>query len=184
MKLPKYSPWGPIQHSTILGEGIVSVMTARHGGIKLDRKRNAQVPQEHRSAGGWYEEDCDWSIVALVFPEAFDAKALECAHKTAKNWRPFAYEKITGEKASLAESHVLRAHKHKHDNSDKFVTRTAWGSGGPFNRADIPEGFVGIYAVRASDDREAWLLVSRDEYKNSEFGYIAKGNEKKWHKVA
>jgi hypothetical protein len=55
-----------------------------------------------RRAGGWYEEDCDWAIVATVFPEAFKGRdvgtttkdPLEAARSTLRNWHPDSYERF------------------------------------------------------------------------------------------
>src|SRR3546814_11155642 len=65
---PAYSPWGPIDHATRYGDGIVRYDTARHGGFKLDRKANVAMPEALRLKGGWYEEACEWARVALAFP--------------------------------------------------------------------------------------------------------------------
>lgn len=68
------TPWGPVQLVSYPQEGVVVVSTAGHGGIKLDRKRNAMIPKAARAKGGWYEEDCQAAIPACVFklgdPEA------------------------------------------------------------------------------------------------------------------
>ena len=62
MKLA-YSPWGKVQtKEPIIPNKMFQVHTARHGGIKLDRELNKLVPACMRSKGGWYEEDCEWSI--------------------------------------------------------------------------------------------------------------------------
>ena len=50
----------------MLAPGAWTLSTAGHGGIKLNRKRNALVPADARAKGGWYEEDCEWAIPAYV----------------------------------------------------------------------------------------------------------------------
>jgi hypothetical protein len=35
------------------------------------------------AGGNWFEEDSDWHLVALAFPEAFEPKHVEAAHRTA-----------------------------------------------------------------------------------------------------
>ena len=67
------TPWGAPQHITTLVEGIRSVSTASHGGIKLSAERNAQMPDYMRNEDGWYEEDSERARVAVVFPDAFDS---------------------------------------------------------------------------------------------------------------
>jgi hypothetical protein len=81
-----HSPWGAVQTATELAPGITSVTTASHGGIKLSAARYAKMPKAFKStpysSGGWYEEDCDWAMVAVTFPEAFSAEAVQAAKRT------------------------------------------------------------------------------------------------------
>lgn len=60
------TPWGAAQDVDLIAPGVWLVSTAGHGGIKLDRVRNAKVPASCRTKGGWYEEDCEVSIVFAV----------------------------------------------------------------------------------------------------------------------
>ena len=63
------TPWGESQSVTNIAPGIISVSTAGHGGIKLDRTRNAMIPADARRKGGWYEEDSDACIPLLYFAD-------------------------------------------------------------------------------------------------------------------
>lgn len=63
------TPWGPSQSVTTVAPGVLIVDTAGHGGVKLDRKRNAKVPAGARKPRGWYEEDCEALVPLLVFFE-------------------------------------------------------------------------------------------------------------------
>lgn len=89
----KSTPWGISQSHHRIADGINSYSTASHGGIELSEERLAAMPAALREflpfAGlrGWYEEDVDWSIVALAFPEAFDAKTVYAAVSTAEGFR-------------------------------------------------------------------------------------------------
>ena len=74
-KIPITTPWGEPQVVTEIAPGIVRFHTAGHGGIWLSPERNAQVPKRLRQETwmehglrGWYEEDSDAGIVALIFP--------------------------------------------------------------------------------------------------------------------
>ena len=65
------------------------VQTASHGGFYLDAEMNAQVPEAWRVAtfndlglAGWYEEDCDWCLVALTFPQHFTVSQMADAYRT------------------------------------------------------------------------------------------------------
>ena len=70
------TPWGMAQEVTKLGEGIWSVTTASHGGIRLGREREAEMRDEFPGfvpfAGWpWLEEDCDAVLAVLLWPELF-----------------------------------------------------------------------------------------------------------------
>lgn len=164
--VPKSSPWGSVQGGSVLAEGIVSVYTAGHGGIKLDATRNALIPESARASNGWYEEDCEWAIPALVFPEAFAKPGYDMAAEAArscKHWNPEAYTAITGQEVALEESGVLRDRAFKLETADKFVVSCAWGYS-PANTPWVPEGKVGVVARRASDGKEIYGLVSAERY--------------------
>jgi hypothetical protein len=68
------TPWGYPDSAVELAPGIVEISTPSHGGIHLFPDRQSEVervmPFFRPFAGApWYEEDCDWAIVLLVFPE-------------------------------------------------------------------------------------------------------------------
>jgi hypothetical protein len=73
--VPTSTPWGPAQTARKIANGIMVYSTARHGGYHLSPTRAAQVPASIRSfaGGAWFEEDCDWAVVCLVFPREFCA---------------------------------------------------------------------------------------------------------------
>lgn len=82
------TPWGESQIVEKVADGIFAVATAGHGGYRLDKARNAKVPEAWREASfngngrfGWYEEDCDWAMVALTFPEVFPPQAQQAARE-------------------------------------------------------------------------------------------------------
>ena len=70
------TPWGVAQTVTVIADGIESVSTSSHGGIRLSAERQAQMPERFvglnkYGRGCWYEEDCEWALVAVAFPEHF-----------------------------------------------------------------------------------------------------------------
>jgi hypothetical protein len=72
----KDSQWGAIQFEKTVGPGIRQVETAAHGGYLLDDDAINRMPDELRAIQPWaghgaYEEDCDWVIVVLAFPQYF-----------------------------------------------------------------------------------------------------------------
>lgn len=163
---PKNTPWGKPQTCTLLAEGIWTISTASHGGLKLDRERNAKIPASARRPSGWYEEDCDWSIVALVFPDPFTAEQRKHAEKTAKDWRPEAYTAITGKTVAIEESFMLRRAAFERETHDKFVVRAAFGGRG------VGPGTIRVLARRASTGEEATFLVDTAEYTVGELSFV------------
>lgn len=71
-KPPTWTPWGQLQDSTKLSDGIYFVSTARHGGVWLDSERRKLVP-DGMIAGNflrsrtWWEEDCDTAKILAFF---------------------------------------------------------------------------------------------------------------------
>lgn len=113
---PTHSPWGGIEHKTELAPGIWWVSTPSHGGAKLSEERNAAMPDCLRRESGWYEEDCQWALAALVFPEAFQildtfnkVPTREAAPAIVRDWFPTAWEAHTGETLTAADSYILAA---------------------------------------------------------------------------
>lgn len=104
------TPWGRSQYKEDIAEGITFYATASHGGLKVKCKLNRQIPEYMRCSDGWYEEDCDWARVAVIFPEHF-VKSYSQALDTFKNWDPEAYEKYFGVTLHPENSYVLRMSK-------------------------------------------------------------------------
>ena len=71
-----HTPWGASQSVVPLAEGIISVSTASHGGVKLSPERQRAMPWALAMNEPWYEEDCDWSLVYLAFEDDIRAYAL------------------------------------------------------------------------------------------------------------
>lgn len=66
------SPWGPIVEQEEIAPGIVSVTTGGHGGLVLSPERQAAMPVHLRIDGAGYEEDGEYNLVVLAFPEEQD----------------------------------------------------------------------------------------------------------------
>lgn len=91
--MPRETPWGPADSVQTLAPGIISYSTPSHGGIELSPERNRLIPEAIKAATfkqlgqkGWYEEDCDWAIVAHYFPEAFHSWDLPIAESMFEVW--------------------------------------------------------------------------------------------------
>lgn len=170
-----HTPWGASQTSEKLGDGVVQVTTASHGGIHLNPARNAKVHPAWRDKGGWYEEDCERSIVAITFPDLFTSGQVAAAHRTAKNWRPDEYEQVLGVTLQAEESYERREQIFRAETVDKLVATAAWGyRNNRAGRVDVPEGMVGVVARRGGHGggpgaEERWFLVPEDEYRAGRF---------------
>ena len=165
------TPWGQAQSIQDESEGIQSVSTSGHGGYKLDRKRNAQVHAAWRKAGGWYEEDCAWSIVVFTFRSRYDERTVERAIGTLKAMFPDKYTLVTGQEVFLAESSVLRERAEKQAALGKWQSYAAWGSW----HKDVPEKLVGVVAKidgREGSGPERFFLVPAEEYEKRSLVFV------------
>lgn len=88
------TPWGGSQMAIVYADGVVAHSTAGHGGFHLSAERNAQVHLLLRKETPWYEEDREWAIVALSFPDLFTGYERSLAEKTIRNTWPDAWEAI------------------------------------------------------------------------------------------
>lgn len=166
---PKSSPWGKVDHVYPIGEGMWFVSTAGHGGIKVSKELNKQIPEYMRKGSfsgqgekGWYEEDVDWSIVATVFPDRFKHEERQAAERTLLNWKPDLYEKFyklkLEEGASYMRDDALFDERHAND----LVVRSAWGDWHP----KVPKGMVAVWATRGGrqDADGGYFLVPSEKY--------------------
>lgn len=177
-----YTPWGKSDSQKTITKGIVSYTTSSHGGIYVEPSLNTQIHEAWRNKSGWYEEDCEWAIVAYTFQQHFDPKHVASAINTLKNWLPDEYEIVTGEKLTAEESHRRAEAEFLDANKDRYIVYAAFGDW----HDKVPAGFVGVCAViggrmlngnLASDDKKCFL-VPADEYKNrTPFGFVVDVNK-------
>ncbi len=87
-KPPRNTPGGAIHgDGHEVGPGIWSVSTSSHGGFWLAPQRITvilvRMPGFEPFAGfPWFEEDVDWAVVAITFPEFFSDEQLRAAYIT------------------------------------------------------------------------------------------------------
>jgi hypothetical protein len=164
------TPWGPSQLATIYADGIVFHMTASHGGFHLSIERNARVSPLLRKSSPWYEEDVEWAIVALTFPDLFTAYERKCADEAIRNSCPSAWEQIHGRELAPGESwrKDRQAFEHKHAG-DWVVISAIYSS--------HHEGMTEVVATRGGvQDRHAderrFLVPSAEYASRGPFGFV------------
>jgi hypothetical protein len=97
MKKGSKTPWGRAALVRAIGtigrDTIYCVSTPGHGGYFVPRRLLSAIPQALRDRAAawsgseqWYEEDCEWSSVALAFPQFFTAADVQQARTTQANY--------------------------------------------------------------------------------------------------
>ncbi len=168
------TPWGVAQTVNHFAPGVVEVSCAQHGGIKLSPERNALVPRPLRKASGWYEEDCEWAIVAMTHPEAFarsDRKAEEVrerAERTVIDWFPMEYERAFDKALIVGASRTKDRNVWHAIHADDEIAVSARGYGD-----DVPDGMVVVTVCRGGRgergenlEHSRDVLVPKEDYHN------------------
>jgi hypothetical protein len=97
---PRNTPWGRPNSVRVIAEGIVFYETPSHGGFWLSPERVTTMPPALRdfvpfAGANWYEEDCDWAIVALAFPQFFSTDQQQQAARSIQRWKPELHARLT-----------------------------------------------------------------------------------------
>src|SRR6266567_813625 len=159
----KNSPWGKIDIAVRLADGITRVHTPGHGGIHLSRKRLNAMPVYFRAEcadGSFFEEDSCWAVVAITFPDAFDARANDAAKQTLLGSFPDLYERHYGVTVEPGQSWKRDQALFEVANADNFVVSAAWGDW----EETTPKGMVKVCARKKSTGEEKFFLVPAAEY--------------------
>ncbi len=164
-----HTPWGLSQGGTVYAEGVTWHSTAGHGGFKLSDDRNRKVHPMLRAAGGWYEEDECWAIVAITFPQLFTALERRYAEQTIKDSWPDAWETIFGTILAPGASRTKKRRTLETDHATDWIVVSAI-------RSEHQKGFVECIATpggkRRTGTDERRFLVPADEYAVGRFGFI------------
>lgn len=84
------TPWGNPDGIRAMGRGVLLVSTASHGGIfvpdDLLHAMPAALKCNFYGGGNWFEEDCEWALVCLAYPELFAAASWPCAAQTIQTY--------------------------------------------------------------------------------------------------
>ncbi|WP_458683618.1 DUF7007 domain-containing protein [Prescottella equi] len=172
-QIPARSPWGEVQYGKVLVDGIITVGTAGHGGVRISAERLRQMPAALRlGRRRWFEEDCEAALVAVAFADdlSLDEKARENAARSVANYFPTQWEAHFGRTLEPGQSYTRDRELFEAANADRMVVGSAsgdWADG-------VPEGMVGVTARRRSDGAQGRFLVDRDRYRSAagQFGYV------------
>ncbi|MCC8956033.1 hypothetical protein H8B02_22150 [Bradyrhizobium sp. Pear77] len=168
-----HTPWGASQGATVYAEGVEQHSTAGHGGFKLSAEENRKVHPSLRSTGGWYEEDCEWAIVAITFPHLFTTFERCCAERTIKDSWPDAWETIFGTVLAPGESYEKDRRSFELAHANDWIVISAVTS-------THCEGFVECVATpggrRGAGTEERCFLVPSAEYEVRRFGFVIDPN--------
>jgi hypothetical protein len=163
------TPWGPSQGGTVYAEGVTAHSTAGHGGFKLSAERNRKVHPMLRAAGGWYEEDEAWAIVAITFPHLFAALERRYAERTIQDSWPDAWEAISGTRLEPGESRKKDQRAFETEHAGDWIVVSAITS-------EQQQGFVECVATpggkRGTGSEERRFLVPSNEYNIGRFGFV------------
>lgn len=164
------TPWGGSQIAVIYAEGVVSHSTAGHGGFHLSPDRNAKIHPLLRKDTPWYEEDCEWAIVALSFPELFTGYERSTAEKTIRNAWTDEWEAIHGSKLADGESWARDRRTFDERHSADYVVVSAIFSD---QHPEMTEVVAVVGGDRRSGDDERRFLVPSIEYAGrGRFGFV------------
>lgn len=161
-----YTPWGPSQGAIWFADGILCHGTASHGGFELAPYRNAQIPLSMRSVSGFYEEDCEWAIVAVTFPGFFTGREQRLADQTMRDWHPDVWEELNGRQLSPDESRARAEIAFNKAHANHWIVCSAIVS-------SRHAGMVECVARRPCDPEvECRYLVPSTEYDPGRFGFV------------
>ncbi|MFA7603338.1 MAG: hypothetical protein WCY29_10055 [Novosphingobium sp.] len=163
-----WTPWDISQTSEIFAEGVVFYSTASHGGFKLDDARSAEVPDALRCDNGWYEEDEDWSIVAVTFPALFTTLERRHADRTVRNAWPDYWESVHGRELAPGESWAKDRRLFLEAHAQDWIVVAAITS------KEHPGMVECGAALGGKRNISQWLtfLVSDTEYVSGRFGFV------------
>ena len=163
------TPWGPSQGGTVYAEGVTAHSTAGHGGFKLSADRNRKVHSMLRAAGGWYEEDECWAIVAIAFPHLFTALERRHAERTVKDSWPDAWEAIFGTILGPGESRTKDKRAFDAAHASDWIVVSAITSA---QQNGLVECVATLGGKRGPGTKERRFLVPSAEYDVGRFGFV------------
>jgi len=159
-KMAASTPWGSSKLATIYGPGIIAHSTAGHGGFHISADRNRLIDPSLRKDSPWYEEDCEWAIVALNFPDLFTSYERKCADETIRHSWPETWERIHGRVLADGESRSKDRHAFQEAQADDWIVISAIYSGQHAGMTEVVATKGGLRGAGV----ERRFLVPSDEY--------------------
>lgn len=164
------TPWGSSQLATIYAEGMVSHATAGHGGFHLSAERNARVHPMLRNDTPWYEEDVEWAIVALTFPELFTTYERKNANEAIRNSWPDAWEEFHGQELLPGESRTKDRRDFERQHAGDWIVVSAILSDHHPGMTEVVATIGGTRSNRADERR--FLVPSAEYADRGSFGFV------------
>lgn len=164
------TPWGRAQYSCEYGPGLKFFSTSSHGGFCVSPDLMRRMPDHLRKidpfcgSPGWYEEDCDWALVCLAFPQFFTDHEFYQAVCTAKSRQP----------QSLTEADKAKAQAWLDANRELWTTGSAGTSAtgwwvNAYSLVDpsqsISRTFAGVPTMPSTFTKEEFLTTDWPIYK-------------------
>lgn len=164
------TPWGGSQMAVVYTEGVVAHMTSGHGSFHLSTERNAKVHPLLRKDTPWYEEDCEWAIVAMSFPDLFTAYERSTAEKIIRNTWPDAWEQIHGRSLAEGESWARDRRAFDQRHAADYIAMSAILSDQRSGMTEVVAKIGGGH-IRGGEERR--FLVASNEYAGrGQFGFV------------
>lgn len=167
-----FTPWGSSDSQERLAPGITRVHTPSHGGIHLSDGRLDEMPAALREVGegAWFEEDCDWSAVAVAFPDVFDTDTREFADRSLRDWYPDVYERHYGVVLGPGESHTKDEQAFYAEHADDLIVVSAVVVQPPSDGQVLCHARVG--GVHDPNVEARRFLVPADEYRQRQRAFV------------
>lgn len=171
------TPWGAVDSYSHWDVGITEFGTPGHGGIKLSAERNKDVHEAWRRDGGWYEEDCEWAIIPLTFPECYPPERVSVAREVARDWLPDEYETVTGEQIQPGESYIRDEQLFSAAHEQDWVS-TGGLSVEPMDGVPMVKVWARVGGRESGSTEARAFLVPESDYKTRErFGFVVDPNK-------
>ena len=163
-----YTPWGQPDQVEDHGDGITMYSTPSHGGDHLSEELNDRIPAPLRRLDGWYEEDVEWGIAVMFFPDApvfrdigkTREDRVQIAESVIKRYHPDEYTQVTGKPVTPQESHVIARRVARAGHQEYFEVVSAYGDW----HEKTPKGMVYVATRRVRDGLPLAFFVPDEEY--------------------